>query len=74
MTLTDGTVLTEQVDTPKGEPANPMSPAEIGEKFRRLTTPVLGSAGALLLEEEFLSLRGAADLTRLGRALAGALV
>lgn len=40
--LASGEVRTEQVDTPKGEPDNPMSEDEVLEKFHRLATPAIG--------------------------------
>lgn len=36
ITLTDGSVLTYQVDYPKGEPENPLSDKEVEEKFTSL--------------------------------------
>jgi 2-methylcitrate dehydratase PrpD len=44
--LTSGEVRTAQVDTPKGEPDNPMTEAEVAEKVHRLAAPVLGATGA----------------------------
>lgn len=41
-----GEIYEERVDTPKGDPENPLSPEELQEKFRRLATPSLGSRGA----------------------------
>lgn len=41
VTLRDGTVLTKEVPFPKGDPRNPMTDAEIGEKFRALSSDVL---------------------------------
>jgi 2-methylcitrate dehydratase PrpD len=69
--FTDGTRETAQVDVPKGEPANPMTPAEVAEKFHRLADPVLGLEQATVLERELLALPDAADVSRLSRALAG---
>ncbi len=42
---TDGRELTAQLDYPKGDPRNPLTDAEIEEKFDALAAPVL-SAGA----------------------------
>jgi len=41
--LSDGTRLTEQNDTVRGTPENPMSPDEIVDKARDLISPVLGA-------------------------------
>ncbi|UCC74505.1 MAG: MmgE/PrpD family protein [Gemmatimonadota bacterium] len=41
ITTTDGQELTEQLDYPKGDPRNPLSDAEIEEKFDALAIPVL---------------------------------
>lgn len=37
ITLRNGSVVTKEVDVPKGHPNNPMSTQEIEEKFKRLT-------------------------------------
>jgi 2-methylcitrate dehydratase PrpD len=44
--LDDGTVHSAQVDTPKGEPDNPLTDAETLEKFCRLAAPALGAQRA----------------------------
>ena len=44
--LASGEVRTAQVDTPKGEPDNPMSEHEVDEKFHRLADPVIGAEAA----------------------------
>lgn len=36
ITFSDGTCMTERIDSPKGEPETPMSAAEMEEKFRSL--------------------------------------
>ncbi|MFQ5885603.1 MAG: MmgE/PrpD family protein [Anaerolineae bacterium] len=36
VTLTDGRVLSEEVDHPKGDPENPLTRAELEEKFKQL--------------------------------------
>ncbi len=38
---TDGRELTKQIDYPKGDPRNPLTDAEIEEKFDALAEPVL---------------------------------
>jgi len=44
ITLRDGRVVSKQVDFPKGDPRNPLTDAELGAKFRRLSAPVLSAA------------------------------
>jgi 2-methylcitrate dehydratase PrpD len=52
--LNDGTRLSEQNDTVRGTPENPMTRDEIVEKARDLVTPVLGvQACAKLIESVF---------------------
>src|ERR1700689_3266579 len=41
ITTTDGRKLSKQLDYPKGDPRNPLSDAEIEEKFRALAEGVL---------------------------------
>jgi 2-methylcitrate dehydratase PrpD len=41
MTLTDGTTYTERVDAPTGTAENPLSDAQVEEKFRALAATVL---------------------------------
>ncbi len=49
--LKDGTRLTHRVEYPYGEPANPMTDADLEGKVRALTEPVIGVAGAKRLIE-----------------------
>jgi 2-methylcitrate dehydratase PrpD len=44
--LADGRELVEEVRYPKGDERNPFSVAELEEKFRRLSAPVVGAAAA----------------------------
>jgi 2-methylcitrate dehydratase len=46
ITATDGREFTKQIDYPKGDPRNPLTDAEIEEKFDALAGPVL-SAGRM---------------------------
>jgi 2-methylcitrate dehydratase len=70
VTTTDGERLVREVHYAKGHPNNPLSDAEVGAKFMKLATPVLGeerSAAALsrLWQlEKFRSVRGVLDLFR----------
>jgi 2-methylcitrate dehydratase PrpD len=45
VTLTDGTVLRERIDTVRGTPEDPMNKDEVVAKARDLMAPVLGSQG-----------------------------
>lgn len=69
VTFADGGTEEAQVDVPKGEPANPMTPDEVGEKFHRLADPVLGADRAAALDRELLALPDSPDVRRLGVAL-----
>jgi 2-methylcitrate dehydratase PrpD len=44
VTLRDGTVITRSADFPRGNPENPVSTAELEEKFLSLVGPVFGPA------------------------------
>lgn len=44
--LAGGEVRTAQVDTPKGEPDNPLSAGEVRDKFHRLAASVVGDQSA----------------------------
>jgi 2-methylcitrate dehydratase len=44
--LSDGRVLSERVDYPRGHARNPLADAEVEAKFRNLAEPVLGQARA----------------------------
>lgn len=46
LSLTDGTQYQVEVNLPKGEPENPMSPQDIAKKFFRQVEPVLGAGTA----------------------------
>jgi 2-methylcitrate dehydratase len=45
ITTTDGRTLERRLDYPKGDPRNPLTDAEIEEKFDALASPVLSPAG-----------------------------
>jgi len=49
VTLTDGRQFSQEIIAPKGESENPMSTAEVEEKFLSLTAPVLDDAKARLV-------------------------
>lgn len=46
VTLADGRTLVEEVDFPRGHAGNPMSDAEVEQKFRRLVEPHYGKTTA----------------------------
>jgi 2-methylcitrate dehydratase PrpD len=50
LTTTDGRVLQSRPKTPKGDPDDPLSDAEISEKFHAFADPVLGRENALEIE------------------------
>lgn len=52
LTLTDGRSLRSAPRRPKGDPDDPLSDAEISEKFHRFAAPVLGRERALAIQEE----------------------
>jgi 2-methylcitrate dehydratase PrpD len=70
--LDDGTSYEEQVDVPKGDPGNPMTPAEVKAKFHGLVEPEIGALAADRLESEFARIGDATDVAGLARALSGA--
>ena len=56
ITTTDGKQHTRQVDFPKGDPRNPLTDAEIEEKFDALAGPVLTPAAGKRVKEAVWSL------------------
>jgi 2-methylcitrate dehydratase PrpD len=65
ITLTDGRVLTAEALTNKGDTEDPYSSADVIEKFRIVTDPVVGAAQAREIIDRTLSLRTAATLAEL---------
>jgi 2-methylcitrate dehydratase PrpD len=65
VTLSDGTRLTERVESVRGTPRNPMTRDEIVAKARDLMVPVLGGEQSGRLIDTVLSIGTAADLTAL---------
>jgi len=66
LTTTDGRVLQSQPKTPKGDPDDPLSDAEISEKFHAFADPILGRESALEIEaaSHVLETLTASDLER----------
>jgi len=60
--LDDGTRLSERISAVRGTPRNPMTPAEVIEKARDLTAPVLGSETSKRLIDVVLSIETVTDV------------
>lgn len=71
ITLHDGRVLTREVAHNKGTPGNPMTDAEVEEKFLDLATPVVGEQAAADLLRTCWDLERLDDVTTLLAAAAG---
>ncbi|WP_282610652.1 MmgE/PrpD family protein [Pelagibius sp. Alg239-R121] len=56
--LTDGRELRSDPRTPKGDPDDPLSDAEISEKFHRFAAPLLGKERAAGIENQVAELGG----------------
>jgi 2-methylcitrate dehydratase PrpD len=65
VTLNDGTILTERVESVRGTPENPMSREEIVAKSRDLMEPVLGAAQTKNLIEKVLVLENVKSIREL---------
>jgi 2-methylcitrate dehydratase PrpD len=63
--LTDGTRLSERVSAVRGTPRNPMSRAEVIEKARDLTVPVLGREKSERLIETVYGIETVTDVRKL---------
>jgi len=60
--LTDGTQLTQRVDSVRGTPKNPMTREEIVAKARDLIAPILGTARGANLIEKVLNVQMVKDI------------
>jgi len=65
ITTTDGRNFSEQLDYPKGDPRNPLSDAEIEEKFRALAEGVLSARAQDKLIDAIWNLEKCASVTKL---------
>src|SRR5467141_2112595 len=65
ITTTDGRKLSKQLDYPKGDPRNPLSDAEIEEKFRALAEGVLSEKAQDKLIDAIWNLEKCASVTKL---------
>jgi len=65
VTLTDGTKLSERVESVRGTPENPMSREEVVAKARDLINPVLGAKKCDALVDKLLNLESVKDIREL---------
>ena len=65
ITTTDGRNFSEQLDYPKGDPRNPLSDAEIEEKFRALADGVLSAKAQDKLIDAIWNLEKCASVSKL---------
>src|SRR5246127_5102676 len=65
ITTNDGRKLSKQLDYPKGDPRNPLSDAEIEEKFAALADGVLSSAGQKKLKDAIWNLEKVRSVSKL---------
>jgi 2-methylcitrate dehydratase PrpD len=63
--LTDGSRLSERIAAVRGTPRNPMSRAEVIDKARDLTTPVLGRETSMRLIETVYAIEAETDIRNL---------
>src|SRR5882724_8204792 len=63
--LADGSLLTERITAVRGTPRNPMTRAEVIDKARDLTTPVLGSEKSDKLIETMFAIENVTDVRSL---------
>ncbi len=63
--LTDGSLLSERITAVRGTPRNPMTRAEVIEKARDLTAPVLGRDKSEKLIETVFSIESVTDIRNL---------
>jgi 2-methylcitrate dehydratase len=65
ITTTDGRTVSKQLDYPKGDPRNPLSDAEIEEKFSALAEGVLSNAAQKKLKDAIWSLEKVGSVSKL---------
>jgi 2-methylcitrate dehydratase PrpD len=70
LTLPDGGILTGDSDYPRGNPENPVSTAQLEDKFRSLVTPRFGEVTAQRAIEAVQSLETCEDVSTVFRDLA----
>jgi 2-methylcitrate dehydratase len=62
---TDGREFTKQIDYPKGDPRNPLTDAEIEEKFEALAAPIMPAEAMDDLKDAVWNLEKVASITEL---------
>ena len=65
ITTTDGRQLTQQLDYPKGDPRNPLTDAEVEEKFSALAEGVLSSSAQKKLKQAIWNLEKVSSVGQL---------
>jgi 2-methylcitrate dehydratase len=65
LTTTDGRTFTKQLDYPKGDPRNPLSDAEVEEKFSALAEGVLSERAQKKLKNAIWNLEKAGSVSKL---------
>jgi 2-methylcitrate dehydratase len=70
ITTADGRELTKQIDYPKGDPRNPLTDAEIEEKFDALAAPILSEGRRREVKEAVWNVEKASSITDLMARLA----
>jgi 2-methylcitrate dehydratase len=65
LTTTDGRTLTKQLDYPKGDPRNPLSDAEVEEKFAALAEGVLSEGAQKRLKQAIWNLEKVGSVSKL---------
>jgi 2-methylcitrate dehydratase len=65
LTTRDGRTFTKQLDYPKGDPRNPLSDAEVEEKFAALAEGVLSSGAQKKLKDAIWNLEKAGSVSKL---------
>ena len=65
LTTTDGRTFTKQLDYPKGDPRNPLTDAEVEEKFSALAEGVLSERAQKKLKDAIWNLEKVGSVSKL---------
>ena len=65
LTTVDGRTFTKQLDYPKGDPRNPLTDAEVEEKFAALAEGVLSDGAQKKLKNAIWNLEKAGSVSKL---------
>jgi len=65
LTTTDGRTVSKQLDYPKGDPRNPLSDAEVEEKFAALADGVLSEGAQKKLKDAIWNLEKVGSVSKL---------